>query len=106
MSSRDFRLLSHEAMDFIRTKIAVNLFKICICDHNDIDQNDDTVILVNQISDMSADESDEELENYGGDDEAGEEASSMIVTDCQFQLVHAVKYEIQWRTLENLWNST
>ena len=48
----------------------------------------------------------EELENYGGDDEAREEASSMIVMDCQFQLVHAVKYEIQWRTLENLWNST
>ena len=56
-----------------------NLFKSCICDHNDIDQNDDSVILVNQISDMSDDESDIELENYGGNDEAREEASSMIV---------------------------
>ena len=79
MSSRDFRLLSHEAMEFIRIKIAVNLVKTCICDHNDIDQNDDSVNLVNQMSDMSDDESDEELENSGGDDEAREEASSMIV---------------------------
>ena len=52
MSSRDFRLLSHEAMEFIRIKIAVNLVKTCICDHNDIDQDDDTVNLVNQMSDM------------------------------------------------------
>ena len=66
-------------MEFIRTKIAVNLFKTCICDHNDIDQNDDSLILVNQISGMSGDESDEELENYSGDDEAREEASSMTV---------------------------
>ena len=54
MSSRDFRLLSHEAMDFIRTKIAVNLLNTCICDHNDIDQDDDSVNLVNQISDMKS----------------------------------------------------
>ena len=65
-------------MEFIRTKIAINILNTCICDHDKIDQ-DDSVNFVNHLSDMSDDESDEESENSGGDDEAREEASSMIV---------------------------
>ena len=66
-------------MEFIRTKIAINILKTCICDHDEIDQDDDSVNFVNHLSDMSDDESDEESENSGGDDETREEASSMIV---------------------------
>ena len=66
-------------MEFIRTQTAVNFLNTCICDHDDIDQDDDNFNFVNHMSDMSDDESDEELDNSGGDNEAREEASSMIV---------------------------
>ena len=69
----------HEAMEFIRTKIATIFLNICICDPDDIDQDDDSFNFVNHLSDMSDGESDEELDNSGGDNEAREEASSMIV---------------------------
>ena len=68
-----------KAMDYMRTKIAVHLLNICICDHDDIDQDDDNFNFVNHMSDMSDDESDEELDNSGGDNEAREDASSMSV---------------------------
>ena len=70
---------SHEAVEFIRTKIAINLLNTCICDHADINQDDTSVGFVNHLSDISDDECDEELDSSDSDDESREEASSMIV---------------------------
>ena len=70
---------SHKAMEFIRTKIAINLLNADISDNDDIDQDDHHVDFVNHLSDISDDEIDEESNSSGSDDETREEISSMIV---------------------------
>ena len=46
-------------MEFIRTKIDINLLNTCICDYDGTSQDDENANFVNLLSELSDDESEE-----------------------------------------------